>query len=360
MKRAAFALINLSYLKHNLSIIKKIASNSKVSAVVKADAYGHGMVSICQALNNVDALSVACINEAVLLRENLILKPILALQGFNSIVELEIAITRNIDVVLHNTEQLEILKNNSSKKIKLNVFIKIDTGMNRLGFDTQQFDMIVSDLNLLLTKDSKIRVMTHLACADELDNDATQIQIEKFDQTLDGYSFSQSIANSAGILAWPKSHRDWVRPGLMLYGVNPIDTIAGNENLDLKPVMSLFAPIIAIKNCKQGDKIGYGGDYCCPHNMVIAVIAAGYADGYPRHISGTPNVWIKNKTINIVGRISMDMITVDITGLDVQIGDEVELWGENVPVANVARHAETISYELLCAAGNAVPKEYIN
>lgn len=359
MKRAAFALINLSHLKHNLSTIKKIAIHSKVMAVIKANAYGHGMMRISKALKNADALSVACINEAVLLRENGVLKPILALQGFSSAAGLDTAIDNEIDVVLHHPEQLKMLQNHSSRKVKINIFIKIDTGMHRLGFESSQFESVVHSLNSVLTHDSRIRVMTHLACADEIDSNATRQQLEKFDQALVGHSFSQSIANSAGILAWPDAHRDWVRPGLMLYGVNPLDKIPGNENIDLKPVMSLMAPIISIKNCKQGDRIGYGGSYCCPRNMDIAVIAAGYADGYPRHIEGSPHIYVKKTLVPLVGRVSMDMITVDITGLDVKIGDEAELWGKYVPVTKIARDAETISYELLCSAGNAVPKKFI-
>ena len=269
------------------------------------------------------------------------------------------AISHNIEVVLHHSEQLKLLQSYTSKTYALVVYVKVDTGMHRLGFEPSQFDRIITQLISILTVESEIRVMTHLACADEISNSATKQQIKLFDRTLNGRDFSQSIANSAGILAWPETHRDWVRPGLMLYGVNPLDDIAGNENIDLKPVMSFRAPIISIKNCQQGDKIGYGGDYHCPRDMVVAVVAAGYADGYPRHIAGSPEISIHGKNVPIVGRVAMDMITVDITGFNIQIGDEVELWGSNISVAKIARDAQTISYELLCAAGNSASKQYI-
>ncbi|MGI9227358.1 MAG: alanine racemase [Gammaproteobacteria bacterium] len=359
MKRAAYALINLSHLKHNLSIVKKIAHHSKVMAVVKADAYGHGVLSVCKSLSQTDAFSVACINEAVELRENGVTKPILSLQGFSTEKELQFAIAHNIEIVLHHPDQLKQLQSYTSIVHPLDVYVKIDTGMHRLGFEPSQFDAVITQLKSLLPNESKISVMTHLACADEINNPATEQQLELFDHTLNGQEFIQSIANSAGILAWPKSHRDWVRPGLMLYGVNPLDADVDKLNVELKPVMSFRAPVISIKQCLQGDRIGYGGDYCCPHDMVIAVVAAGYADGYPRHIPGAPMISIHNKSVPIVGRVSMDMITADITGIESQVGDEVELWGNDISVEKIARDADTISYELLCAAGNAVPKKFI-
>lgn len=359
MKRAAYALINLSHLKHNFSIVKKVAHHSRVMAVVKADAYGHGVLNVCKSLSEADAFSVACINEAVELRENGITKPILSLQGFNTVKELQIAIAHNIEVVLHHSDQLKLLKSYTSITHPLDVYVKIDTGMHRLGFEPSQFDVVITQLKSLLPNESKISVMTHLACADEINNPATKQQLKLFDHALDGQEFIQSIANSAGILAWPNSHRDWVRPGLMLYGVNPFGDDADKLNIELKPVMSLRAPVISIKQCYQGDRIGYGGDYCCPHDMVIAVVAAGYADGYPRHITGAPIISIHNKSVPIVGRVSMDMITANITGIDAQLGDEVELWGNDISVAKIAKDADTISYELLCAAGNVVPKRFI-
>ncbi len=360
MKRAAYALINLSSLKHNLASVKKIAHRSKIMAVVKADAYGHGVMEVCRQLTDADAFSVACVNEALELRASGIVKPILALQGFSSVEELQLASAHKIQVVIHQEEQLKILQSNSSAQ-SLDVYVKLDTGMHRLGFEPLQFKRVVAAINSYISPGSSVKVMTHLASADELNSTSIQQQLEYFDTTLVGQHYSQSIANSAGILACPQSHRDWVRPGLLLYGINPFNGDANNTTqIDLHPVMSLHAPIIAIKLCKKGERIGYGGEYCCPHDMVIGVVAAGYADGYPRHLSSAPMVSVRSLHAPIVGRVSMDMITVDLSAANAQVGDTVELWGNDISVTQVAKAAETISYELLCAAGNAVHRKYID
>ena len=358
MKRAAFALINLKHLKNNLATIRKVAPQSKVMAVVKADAYGHGMLSVCNTLNEVDAFSVAYINEAMDLRENGIQKPIVVLQGFAGVRDLELAIAQNIQVVIHHEEQIKILKSLHSP-LTLDVSVKIDTGMHRLGFATNQVNEALEEIRSQLLPDSKISLMTHLACADEVNNPATSHQLDEFDRVVKGLDFEQSIANSAGILAWPQTHRNWVRPGLVLYGVNPIEDSKISASVDLKPVMSIHAPVISIKHCKKGEKIGYGGDFCCPHDMVIGIIAVGYADGYPRHLKHMPYVSLNKQRTRILGRVSMDMIVVDLEGIETHIGDIAELWGEQVPVSEVARYAETISYELLCTAGNSLEKKYI-
>ena len=356
MKRAAFARINLAHLKHNLAVVRTLTDQSKVMAVVKADAYGHGMLEVCNCLTDVDAFSVAYVNEALELRGNGIQQPIVALQGFSSTDDLNNAVEHNVEVVIHNKEQLKILKSTANVN-SLNVLLKIDTGMHRLGFSTDEFNEVLEELDSLLSSpDSTIRFMTHLACADEVDSHATSQQLEQFDLLVKDKLNEQSIANSAGILAWPESHRSWVRPGLVLYGINPIPKQDVASPIDLRPVMSLHAPLISIKNCKKGVKIGYGGDFCCPANMVIGIIAIGYADGYPRHLKSVPNVSIGARKVPVVGRVSMDMIAVDLMNINTQVGEIVELWGEAVPVSEVARHAETISYELLCAAGNSVQK----
>lgn len=358
MKRAAFARINLVNLKNNFAAIRKLANKSKLMAVVKADAYGHGMLQVCNSLTDVDAFSVAYVNEALELRSSGVKQPIVALQGFSNIDDLLNAVEHDVQLVVHHSEQLKILKSYKNAK-PLNVLLKVDTGMHRLGFAAEEFSKTLAELKSLLSPGSIIRLMTHLACADDVDSQATQQQITQFDQLSQGELYEQSIANSAGILAWPNSHRDWVRPGLILYGVNPMQTSAISSPIKLCPVMSLHAPLISIKTCKKGEKIGYGGDFCCPNDMLIGIIAIGYADGYPRHLKSMPNVSIGAKKAPLVGRVSMDMIAVDLAGIDAQIGEIAELWGEAVPVADVAAHAETISYELLCAAGNSVYKKYI-
>lgn len=358
MRRAAFARINLSHLKHNFAEVQKLASQSKIMAVVKADAYGHGMLEVCKTLSDADAFSVAYVNEALELRESGINKDIAALQGFGNVSELQNAIENKIQVVVHHHEQLKILES-YAKQPSLDVFLKIDTGMHRLGFATSEFENVAARLKSLLSPESKIRAMTHLACADEVDNPATLQQLEEFDFALNNQDFEQSIANSAGILAWPQCNRNWVRPGLVLYGVNPLARQATKTTLNLRPVMNLCAPVISVKNCKKGEKVGYGGDFSCPEDMLIGIIAIGYADGYPRHLKQSPAVYVAGKKTTVIGRVSMDMIAIDLRGIEVQLGDVAELWGENVLVAEVAKCAETISYELLCVAGNSVGKIFI-
>ncbi|MFK7816772.1 MAG: alanine racemase [Gammaproteobacteria bacterium] len=358
MKRAAFARINLSNLKHNFAIVRKLAGDSKVMAVVKADAYGHGVLEICNCLEDADAFSVAYVNEALELRGNGIKQPIVALQGFSSANDLEQAILHDIQVVIHNKEQLHILKN-SVDTPTLDVLLKCDTGMHRLGFAVEEFNDVLVDVKKLLSAKSSIRLMTHLACADDVANQFTRKQLQQFDQLVKDNSYQQSIANSAGILAWPESLRDWVRPGLVLYGINPLYKQDIDSSIELRPVMSLHAPLIAIKHCKKGEKVGYGGDFSCPNDMLIGIIAIGYADGYPRHLKTAPSVAIGNKKASIVGRVSMDMVAVNLTDVDTKVGDIAELWGELISVAEVAEHAETISYDLLCAAGNTAHKIYI-
>lgn len=358
MKRAAFARINLAHLQHNLAAIRKLANQSKLMAVVKADAYGHGMLQVCKSLTDADAFSVAYVNEALELRESGIKQPIIALQGFSNAADLRLAVDNNVQVVIHHAEQLKIL-NSTENLLDLDVLLKIDTGMHRLGFAAEEFNDVLIRLKALLSPTSNLRLMTHLACADDVDNPATQQQLEKFDLLVKGHRYEQSIANSAGVLAWPNSHRDWVRPGLVMYGVNPVENYTSAAAIELRPVMSLHAPLISIKACKKGKKVGYGGDFSCPKDMVIGIIAIGYADGYPRHLKSAPNVLVGTKIVPVVGRVSMDMIAIDLTGIDAQVGEIAEMWGESVSVAEVAEHAGTISYELLCAAGNSVDKKYI-
>ena len=362
MRRAAYALINLAHLKNNLASVRNLANQSEIMAVVKANAYGHGMLQVCKALDDADAFAVAYVNEAMELRESGIKKTLVALQGFSNEVDLNNAIQQNIQVVIHHKVQLKLLS--SFNAPNLDVYVKIDTGMHRLGFDPIDAAKVIDEIQSLISPDSKIRLMTHLACADEVDNVATQDQIEVFDGVASslkasGHHFEQSIANSAGILAWPQCHRNWVRPGLVLYGINPLGSQAAEDQLGLRAVMSVHAPIISIKRCKKGEKIGYGGDFSCPNDMLIGIIAIGYADGYPRHLRSATSVSIANKSTPVLGRVSMDMIAVDLAGIDTHVGDIAELWGESISVSTVAEHAGTISYELLCTAGNAVVKKYI-
>lgn len=355
MKRSSIVTIHPEALQHNLLQAKKAAPNSKVMAVIKANAYGHGAVETAGILYQIaDAYAVSCINEAIELRDAKIDHPITVLQGPQNDTDLRIADSQKLRLVIHHQSQLSLLDNFSGlSSTGFNITIKLDTGMHRLGFEPEQAESLYKKLkNHPLVNPCMIQLMTHLCCADDLENSATRQQIEQFKQATDALKVEKSIANSAGILGWAESHTEWIRPGIMLYGSSPF-VYSSDKKIDLKTTMTFSAPVITIKNLKKGDSIGYGATWQCPHDMTVGVIACGYADGYPRHaVSGTP-VWLNGKEAPLVGRVSMDMIVVNLSQHeDVRVGDFAELWGQNLSVDTVAHYAETISYELLCNAGN--------
>ena len=364
MKRSSRITIHPEALQHNLNRAKQVAPKSKTLAVIKADAYGHDAVATAGILHEItDGFAVSCIPEAVELREASISKPITILQGHQSIDDLRAAEHYKLRLTVHDDRQLSILNqysHNPSRNKGFELNLKIDTGMHRLGFQLDRTAELFKTLsNHPHVNPDSLILMTHFSCADELENETTKQQLACFKQAEESISSSnsitKSIANSAGILGWENSHADWIRPGIMLYGSSPFEASHRDEH-DLKASMTLNAPIIAVHDLKQGDSIGYGASWQCPNDMTVAVVACGYADGYPRHAkSGTP-VWINGQTVQLVGRVSMDMIVVDINHIEkgsIQVGDMVELWGKNLSVDVVAQYAETISYELLCNAGIA-------
>lgn len=356
MTRAAQATINTSALTHNLQRVRDEAPKSKVLAVIKANGYGHGMECAARALSDADALGVASLEEALQLRDAGIRMPIVLLEGMFEAAELSRIQLHQLQVVIHSQYQIDMLEAMASKNphgIKLTVWLKIDTGMHRLGFEPQLVNQVLQQLQAIRVV-NEIILMTHLANADDPADDTTRQQLLVLDKTVGQANLPQSIANSAGILGWPQTHVDFVRPGIMLYGVNPFIDGTGAD-YQLQPVMTLSSRLIAINNVRKGDKIGYGGTWKCPADMPVGVIAIGYGDGYPRHAkNGTP-VLLNGKRVPMVGRVSMDMITVDLrTQPKAQIGDEVVLWGDGLPVEEVARHATTIAYELLCGVTQRV------
>jgi len=344
MSRPAIAYIDLAALRHNLARVKALAPKSRVMAVVKANAYGHGAVEVAKALEAADALAVASLEEAVQVRhadiQGTIKQPILLLEGLFSAEELELTLWHQLWQVVHNDEQLDILKRIPSSQ-NANVWLKLDTGMHRLGFP-------YAKLQQLLERVRPEVLMSHFASADEPSRTHCETQLARFRKVTEGNSLPRSLANSAAILAWPESHLDWVRPGIMLYGVSPF---AGQTGLDhgLKPVMTLHSELISVKNVKANETVGYGGTWQCPEDMPVGVVAMGYADGYPRHApSGTP-VLVNGVEVPLVGRVSMDMITVDLRHVPyAKVGDPVTLWGQGLPIERVAAAADTIGYELLC------------
>lgn len=353
----ARARIDLSALKHNLQRVKESAPDSRVMAVIKSNAYGHGSLQVARALEDADAFGVALLDEGVALRDVGFSQEIVLLSGFVTKEELVAAARSELSIVLHSAHQIDILLDTELEQ-SIKIWIKIDTGMHRLGFAPDQLENTLKQLTVCKQINWPVRFMTHLANADDQNNPHTQEQIALFDKTLEGMQGEQSIANSGGILGWQESHRDWVRPGVMLYGVSPFNHQTGLDN-DLKPVMTLSARLIAVNPHKQGETIGYGSTWECPEDMLVGVVGIGYGDGYPRHApTGTP-VLVNGERVELIGRVSMDMICVDLRSQpDAKPGDKVILWGEGLPVDEIADKAGTIGYELLCGVTERVNKTY--
>jgi alanine racemase len=358
MTRATRAVVKLGALQHNLQVARHAAPHSRQMAIIKANAYGHGLLPVARALHSADAFGVATVDEAVSLREGGVPQPIVLLEGFSSAEELHLIRAYNLQSVIHEPTQIKLLERHSGKPVK--VWLKLDTGMHRLGFEPEQCSGILYRLMACENIEQPIKLMTHLSCADDRDSNVTQQQLALFQEaTASCAEFQQSIANSAGILAWPQTHRDWVRPGIMLYGASPfVDTLGAAHGLH--PAMSLESHLISVKTLKKGDKVGYGASWAAPRIMTLGVVAIGYGDGYPRHAkSGTP-VLVNQRIAKLVGRVSMDMIMLDLSNCpEAKVGDPVVLWGEGLPVETVAKHADTISYELLCGVTQRVKYEYI-
>ena len=348
MSRPTCAIIDTTALRANLQRVSACAPTQRIMAVIKANAYGHGAIPVAKVLEpQVDAFAVACIEEALPLREAGITVPIVLLEGFFHADELPLIATHQLQIVVHNATQLEHLLHSRLAK-PIQVWLKVDTGMHRLGFAPHEIEVIYGRLQQCSQVSPPIRLLSHLACADDRQDQNTLVQTQRFMTLVNALKVEASFANSAGILAWPQTHVDWVRPGIMLYGVSPFtDTTATAEGL--QPVMQLQSVLTNVKYCQAGECVGYGRTWCCPENMPIGVVAVGYADGYPRHVpSGTP-VLVNGKRVPLIGRVSMDMITVDLrTQPHAQVGDPVILWGNDLPIEEIAHLAGTIAYELLC------------
>ena len=354
MPRPTQAFIDRSALAHNLSVVRKFAQHSRIMAVVKADAYGHGLLQTAQALKSVDGFALLELDAAVSLRDAGYQQPILLLEGFFSTQELALFEQYHLSAVIHHHEQVAMLM--ASKHPQLNLFLKINTGMNRLGLLPEKVSAIINQLreNHYL---KNITLMTHFASADDPSQYESVIQqLQCFQQAAHSHAQPCSLANSAAIIRYPQSHADWVRPGIMLYGASPFaDQTAAD--LNLRPVMTLSSKIIAIHELKSGDKVGYHGLFQADRPMRIGVVACGYADGYPRHAPTNTPVLVNNQHSRLLGRVSMDMLTVDLTDIqDVQVNSPVILWGKEISVDEVAQRAGTTSYELLCALAPRVEK----
>ncbi len=357
MTRPIRARIDVSALKHNLAVVRGCAPQSRALAVIKANAYGHGMLRVAGALAGAEGFAVLNLSEGVALREAGFKQTILLLEGFFSADELPALAEYRLASVIHHAEQMEMLEA-SGLPVKLDVFLKINSGMNRLGFKPEVFPSALQRLQSSRSA-GKITLMTHFSTADALkgasEAEGVAAQLACFDGLAAGLALPRSLANSAAILRYPETHGDWVRPGIMLYGSSPFGE-ASAESLGLRPAMTLESGIIAVQALRAGEAVGYGATFRAASTMRVGIVACGYADGYPRHApTGTP-VLVNGVSTRTLGRVSMDMLCVDLTALpDAGIGSPVTLWGDGLPVEEVASAAGTISYELLCALAPRVP-----
>lgn len=344
--KAATALIHTQALQHNLRIVREAAPTAKVVAVVKANAYGHGLLPVARTLKEADAYAVARIEEALSLRSGGIVKPVILLEGFFCADDLPVLAANNLQTAVHSWEQLEALEQVELPQ-PIRAWVKLDTGMHRLGVRPDEASAFFSRLAKCKNVVQPFNLMTHFSCADELENPATQEQISLFNCLAQGMGGERALSNSAGILAWTDAHADWVRPGIMLYGISPFPDKVGADH-GLQPVMTLKSTLIAVREAKTGERVGYGANWTTQRDTRLGVIAMGYGDGYPRMApNGTP-VLVNGRLVPTAGRVSMDMMTVDL-GPDAtdRVGDEVTLWGAGLPVERVAEHVGTIPYELV-------------
>ena len=352
------AVIDLNSIKNNYKIACSLAPDSKSIAVIKADAYGHGAVKVTKALEGIaPAFAVAVIDEAIELRNAGVKKMILVMEGVDGADDLKYAAKNDLSVVVHNESQLLNLEN-ARLPNPVGVWLKVDTGMHRLGIEPNKVEDAVTRLRACKNCKTSLIVCTHLASSENTKSDMTSKQISLFDYYVNDLNVIESISNSGAILASPDSHRDWNRPGYLIYGYTPFED--DREQYGLKPAMTLQSEIIALRQVSAGESVGYGGKWTATDNSIIATVAVGYADGYPRHAkNGTPT-WVNGKIAPVVGAVSMDMITIDVTSIeDIDIGDRVILWGPELSVNQIAKASNTIGYELITGLTRRVSRRYI-
>lgn len=353
--RPAHALINLEALRHNYRLARQL-SGTRALAVIKANGYGHDAVECAHALEQeADAFAVACIEEALVLRQAGIRLPILLLEGWFEASELALIAEHQLWSVVHHQAQLEDLLE-ARLSAPLHIWLKLDSGMHRVGFGPDDYARAWRQLEAC-DQVASLTKMTHFSRADEPETGRTEEQLATFQCATEGLDGPRSLCNSAGVLAWPPAHGDWVRPGIMLYGATPFEFDQANA-ARLRPVMNLESRIIAVRDLPVGEPIGYGSRFVTQRPTRMGVVAMGYADGYPRHApDGTP-VLVDGQRTRLAGRVSMDMLTVDLTDLpQAGLGSRVRLWGDGLNASEVASHAGTIAYQLFCNL-NRVPRRF--
>ena len=351
MTRPIQAIVHPSALVNNLLVARQAAPTAKILAVVKANGYGHGLLRVAKALEECDGFAVLSLEEAVRLREAGFAQPILLLEGVFEEAELLVVAEHQLSVVIHTEEQIEWLKRAWSP-VRIDVFLKMNTGMNRLGFTPEAFPQALAALQACPVL-GRITLMTHFACADEAAG--VSQQFARFNAFTHALALPTCLANSAALLRNSETHGAWVRPGIMLYGASPFADQRAVD-LGLEPAMSLVSKVIAVQCVTAGEHIGYGGAYTAERNLRVGIVACGYADGYPRHAGTDTPILVAGVRTRTLGRVSMDMLYADLTSVShAGVGSPVTLWGEGLPVEEVARAAGTISYELLCARAERVP-----
>jgi len=353
------AHINLAALQHNFERVKQLAPNSKIMSAIKADAYGHGALQVAQALHDSDAFAVARLSEGLLLRVAGIQQAIVILEGVSSVADLQTAAENDLSIVFHHPSQLKLITTAQLSKPLSFCWLMVETGMHRLGLSTDRIDDALKVLSSSPNIIGEIGLMSHFANSDLVGDPRNQQQLDTFIECADLYSLKTSMANSAAIFSFAASHGDWVRPGLMLYGATPF-TDKTAQDLGLKPVMQLTSELIAIQPLQVGDKVGYGGSWTAKKTGRIGIVSIGYGDGYSRHLSNVGLVLINNQRVPVIGRVSMDMMAIDLSNLsEASVGDAVIMWGsELLTVDDMAHKANTISYELLCQLNERVKREY--
>ncbi len=347
MSRSAFATIHLGALRHNLARVRELAPHSRVMAVIKADGYGHGLERVARALSGADAYGVAAISDGQRLRAAGIAHRIVVLSGIDEAGDLLEVRRLGLDVVVHHQHQVDLIAGDRDPR-PLRLWLKLDTGMHRLGFDPARSGALLAQLRALPNVAPDIVVMSHFARSDETSDPTTAMQIAHFRVATGHANLPKSLANSAAIVHYPEAHVDWVRAGGALYGLSVEAQRTGADD-GFSPAMSLSSKLIAINQVAKGERVGYGGLYTSPEDMAVGVVAIGYGDGYPRSATAGTPVLIRGRTAPIIGRVSMDLMTIDLREhADADVNDRVLLWGPELPVERIAASAGTISYELTC------------
>lgn len=355
MPRATIARINRDALRHNYLKACELAGGARAMAVIKADGYGHGIRDVALTLQDVaPKFAVACIEEALAIRDAGVSVPVVLLQGPHSREDVAISARENFELVIHSDHQVSWLGEPEATPA---LWIKVNTGMNRLGFSPAQLESVMSALSSAGLSTKVTGFVTHFACADDAASDNTAKQAECFVQAVEPWpALARSLGNSAAHFLEGQALYDWTRPGIMLYGGSPMIGKLGPE-LGLRPVMTLEAELTSVRTLKAGESVGYGASWTATEETLMGIVAVGYGDGYPRHAGTDTPAWINGRRIRLVGRVSMDMLAVDLTEApDALPGDKVELWGPHVSVDEIARHAGTIGYELLTGITARVPR----